>query len=150
MKIKTYYFGDVEYTEEDVIHFEEGMYGFGGMKDFIIIYNPEDDLPFHWLQSIDDDRLSFIITSPFLFVDDYDFELTDKIVEKMDLREDSEVVVYCITVINDDIQTSTINLKAPIILNKRTKHGKQHIIEEDYPYKYLLFSKELTAKEGEE
>lgn len=148
MNIDTYYFGDVEFEEKDIITFEEGIYGFGGMKKFIIIYNPEENLPFHWLQSIEDSRLSFIITSPFLFVDDYNFDLPDKLAEKMEIKEESDVVIYCITVIPENIEKSTINLKAPIIFNKNNRQAKQFIINEDYPYKHVLF-KELSKKGGE-
>lgn len=146
MKIDTKIVGMVEYTLEDIIHFEEGLYGFTTMKKFVLITNPEEDLPFHWLQSVDDENLSFIVTSPFLFVKDYDFEVSDLVVEKLDIKSHEDVEVYTITVIPNSVENTTINLKAPLLINKKNRKGKQVILEEDFPYKYSIFKKESEEK----
>lgn len=142
MIVKTDYLGEVEYNVEDILEFEEGMYGFPDLRKFIIINNPEEELPFDWLQSLDDETLSFVVTSPFLFVDDYDFNLPDAVVSKMEIEEVTDISIYSVTVIPQEVESSTLNLKAPIVINNATKRGKQVILNEDYPHKYLLFKKE--------
>lgn len=142
MIVKTDFIGEVEYNEEDILEFDEGLYGFPDAKKFIIIINPEEELPFDWLQSLDDETLSFIVTSPFLFVEDYDFNLPDAVVSKMDINEISDISVYTVTVIPEDVQKSTLNLKAPIIINNNTRRAKQVILNEDYPHKHKLFANE--------
>lgn len=141
MIIETEVLGEVNYTDDDVITFNEGLYGFGGMKKFVLILNPVDDLPFHFLQSIDDDRLSFIVTSPFFFIEDYDFDLSDQMIEKMDVSSIEDIEILTIAVIPKEIEETTINLKAPIIINKKNRIAKQFILNEDYPYKQSIFKK---------
>lgn len=141
MKIDTSYLGEIEFEKDDILTFDEGIYGFGGMREFIFINNPEEDLPFHWLQSIEDQRLSFIVASPFTFVPGYNFEIKDSILEKMELEKPEDLLIYTITVITEEIEEATINLKAPIIINMSNRKSKQIILDEDYPYKYGIFSK---------
>ncbi|MBN2794393.1 MAG: flagellar assembly protein FliW [Clostridia bacterium] len=141
MKIVTDYRGEVEYTEDDIIHFEDSMYGFDGKKDFLLIANIEPELPFHWLQSIEDESLTFVITDPFLFVEKYDFELDDLTVEKLNLNSVEDIMIYTTVIIPDSVEEITINLKSPIIININDRKAKQVILSEDYPYKHKIFQK---------
>ncbi|MBI9014608.1 MAG: flagellar assembly protein FliW [Clostridiales bacterium] len=141
MKIVTDYRGEIEYTEEDIIHFEEGMYGFDGKTEFLLIGNVEPDLPFYWLQSIVDETLTFVITDPFLFVDKYDFELDDFTVEQLELESIDDLMIYTTVIIPEDIEEITVNLKSPIVLNVTNGKAKQVILSEDYEYKYNIFKK---------
>lgn len=140
MIIETHNIGTIEYSESDIITFEEGLYGFSEAKKFVLAGEIDAEFPFQWLQSINDPMLSFVVTSPFLFVEQYDFELPDAVVEKMDLKSIDAVMVYCLTVIPDDAALTTINLKAPIVINKETKQAKQIILNEEYEYKYRIFN----------
>lgn len=144
MIIETEVLGEINYTEEDVITFEDGLYGFGGMKQFVLILNPIEGLPFHYLQSVEDQRLSFIVTSPFLFVENYDFELSDQMVEKMGVDKVEDIEIFSITVVNQELKDTTINLKAPIIVNRKNRSAKQFILNEDYPCKQLIFNSSKT------
>lgn len=139
MIIETHNIGTIEYSESDIITFEEGLYGFSEAKEFVLAGEIDSEFPFQWLQSINDPMLSFVVTSPFLFVEQYDFELPDSVVEKMDLKSIDAVMIYCLTVIPDDAALTTINLKAPIVINKETKQAKQIILNEEYEYKYRIF-----------
>lgn len=141
MKIVTDYRGEVEYSKEDIIHFEDAMYGFDGKTEFLLIGNSEKDLPFHWLQSIDDESLSFLITDPFLFVENYDFELDDLTVEKLDVQTIEDLAIYSTVIIPDSAEDITINLKSPIVININNRMGKQIILEGDYSFKHNIFNK---------
>lgn len=141
LKIVTDYRGEIEYTEEDIIHFEDDMYGFEGKKDFLLIGNVEPDLPFHWLQSIDDENLTFVITDPFLFVEKYDFELDDFTVEQLNLDSVEDIMIYTTVIIPESIEDITVNLKSPIIVNAKERKAKQIILKEDYAYKHNIFKK---------
>lgn len=140
MIVKTELFGDFEYREEDVLTFVEGIYGFDELKKYLLITNPEEELPFDFLQSVEDEELYFIVTSPYLFLEDYDFEISDTLVNKLEIEQPEDVIVLSLTTIPEKSEETTINLKAPIIVNKETKKAKQVILEEDYPYKHKLFS----------
>lgn len=139
MIIETEALGAIEYLEKDIIVFEDGLYGFGGMKRFIFILNPVEEVPFHYLQSLEDARLNFIVTSPFLFVADYDFNISDLLVEKMDIKSPEDIEIFSIAVIPENLDDTTINLKAPIIINKKNKKAKQYILNENFQYKQYIF-----------
>lgn len=141
MKLVTDYRGEVEYEKEDIIHFEDSMYGFDGKQDFLLIGNVEPELPFHWLQSIEDESLTFVITDPFLFVEKYDFELDDLTVEKLGIDNVEDIMIYTTVIIPENTEDITVNLKSPIIININDRKAKQVILNEDYPYKYKIFNK---------
>lgn len=142
MIIETEVLGEVEYHEKDIIFFDEGLYGFGGMKKFVLILNPVEEVPFHYLQSIEDNRLSFIVTSPFTFISDYDFELSDAVVESMEITSTDDIEIYSIAVIPEELEKTTINLKAPIIINRKNNRAKQYILSENFLYKQFVFKEE--------
>lgn len=141
MKIQTDYRGEVDYEKEDIIHIEDSIYGFEGKKEFILIGNVEPELPFHWLQSIEDDKVTFVITDPFLFVEQYDFEVDDLTVEQLNINEPEDIMVYTMVIIPEVVEEMTINLKSPLILNIKERKAKQVILNEDYPYKYMIMQK---------
>ena len=141
LKIQTDYRGEVEYEKEDIIHIEESLYGFEGFKDFILIGNVEPGLPFHWLQSIEDENVTFVITDPFLFVEKYDFELDEHTVDQLNIEAIEDILVYTTAIIPEKVEDITLNLKSPIIINLKERKGKQVILNEDYPYKQKIFKK---------
>ena len=141
MKIKTPYLGEVEFKKEDIIVFEKGLYGFEEKQEFILINLNDPDFPFNWLQSIDDENLSFILTSPFLFVDNYEFDLPDIVADSLKINEPKEALIFSVVVLNEYLKESTMTLQAPIVINRKTNKGRQIILEENYKLKYQFLNK---------
>ncbi|MCK8059836.1 MULTISPECIES: flagellar assembly protein FliW [unclassified Fusibacter] len=131
--------GKVEYQEENILHFTNGMYGFENLTRYIFVAAAEPEFPFFYLKSLERDDLQFIVTNPFLFVDKYDFELADAVVEALKIKEVSDVSVYNLVVLLDDVAKTTINLKAPIIVNHKSMLASQVILKEEYAFKHQLF-----------
>lgn len=143
MKLNTAYLGEVTFKEEDILVFEKGLYGFEEKQRFILVNLDDPEFPFNWLQSIDDENLSFILTSPFIFIDNYEFDLPEAAASDLGIEEPKEALILSTVVLNDDLEKSTINLQAPIIINRKTNKGRQIIIEN-----YELKHKFLQKKEG--
>jgi len=141
VKLVTDYRGEVEYDAEDILNFEGGLYGFENSDRFLLIANVEKELPFHWLQSIDDEKLVFVITDPFLFVENYDFEIDDLTVEQLDIKTVEDIQIYSIVIVPENVQDITVNLKSPLIINVHDRKAKQVILDGDYPLKHKLFEK---------
>ena len=57
MKIITKQFGEIEFSEDRVIIFNNGLYGFESFKRFLLIKT--DDELFYWLNSIDEPEIAF-------------------------------------------------------------------------------------------
>ncbi|HHV74875.1 MAG TPA: flagellar assembly protein FliW [Thermoanaerobacterium sp.] len=142
MDIETRNFGVVSYNEEDVLHFEEGIPGFEGLKSFILL-SSEEFTPFKWLQSLDDTDIAFVIVDPKAIIKDYKIELDVETVKALDIKDLNHILVFAIVVIPDEIEKMTANLKAPIIINAENNKGMQIFLDnDDYMIKHPIF-KEL-------
>ncbi len=138
MKLTTDYRGEIEYSEDDIIYFEDGLYGLEDNKEFLLLANSEPTIPFYFLQSLNDTDYALLVTDPFLFVENYDFEINDAVLEKINLKKIEDVAVYNAVVIPNKIEDMTINLRAPFIINKKNKKAKQVILEDKYPLRQKL------------
>ncbi|MGM0855024.1 MAG: flagellar assembly protein FliW [Bacillota bacterium] len=146
MKINTKYHGDIEVKSEDVLTFEHGIPGFGEEKQFVLLPLPENEW-FHILQSVTTPQLGFVVTDPFVFFKEYDFELDQASVELLEHPAEKEVQVLSILTVRETLQESTANLQAPIIINLANRKGKQVILNNtDYQTKHLIFDQPLGKK----
>lgn len=128
MKINTAYFGQVEIEDSEIINFPEGLPAFEHLKQFIIL-DAEEEIAFRWLQSLEDENIAFVIINPFLFKFDYEFKLSDHVLEKLKIESEADVAVYSIVVIPEKMEDITANLLAPVVINVREKLGKQIVLE---------------------
>lgn len=149
MKLSTKHSGDIEINENKIINFLDGLPGFDDQKRFIIIDNSDEKVPFKWLQSLDDANLAFIIINPFLFKNDYEFDIPEYIIEKLKIKEEKDVIVYSIVLIPEDITKMTANLLGPVIINTKEMLGKQ-IVLDDNRYKTKHFILEEAKAKGKE
>lgn len=138
MKINTKNFGEIEINEDEIIIFEDGIPGFEDINKFIVIKS--EDIIIHYLQSIDSD-IVFPIVNPFLVNNEYEFEIPDNTVKKLDIEKYEDLSIYTIVVIPEDIKEIRTNLQGPIIINNKNKKGKQIILDESYPLRYMIFEK---------
>ncbi len=124
MKINTNQFGEIEFDEKMIIHFESGIIGFEEMKKFLFITSG-DEL-FYWLTSVDQPEVVFPLIALSALMDDY---------PKIENYESFGVVKLDKNPVN-----TTVNLKAPIFINQLNKKGLQKIEDnESYPIDYNLF-----------
>jgi len=142
MELTTMYSGLINYEEDNVIKFVEGLPGFEENRQFLIVLSNDDALPFHYLQSIEDTNLAFLITNPFLFVNPYDFEIPDDVVNQLKIKKPSDISIYSMTTIPDDLENTSINLTAPIIVNNANNLARQVILNEYPVFKYFIFQPE--------
>jgi len=126
MKIATNRFGTLEISEDEIILFKEGLLGFEDYHKYIVL-NAEDGSPFRWLQSVEDGNLAFVIIEPLSFMFEYDIEIPDDDQEALSLERAEDVVIYAIVSIPENPQDMTANLQGPIIINKKTRVGRQSI-----------------------
>lgn len=148
MVLNTNHLGEIHYTEQDIIAFEDGIPGFESNKKFIFLPSGDDAFPFHYLQSIEEADLAFIVTDPFLFEPTYDFEISDADAKKLGvegLDDLSHVMILSVVNIPENIDATTMNLMAPILINKEVNKGKQIVLAEYDETRFPLFSKKEEA-----
>ncbi len=143
MEIMTDIFGEVTYEASDIIYFQEGLYGFDEAKRFLLLEILET--PYRSLQSLDIEGLAFTVTTPFAFCEEYEFEISERVVQQIEIESLDDLDIYSTIVLHEPLIESTLNLKAPMIINTKKNLGKQVILNEDYPIKYKF----LTAVEEE-
>ncbi|USK33598.1 flagellar assembly protein FliW [Bacillus sp. F19] len=139
MLIQTKYHGEISIDEAQQITFEHGIPGFIEEKNFILL-PLEEGSSFFILQSIQSQNTAFVVTSPFFFFKDYEFDLDESSKELLMIESPNDVEVYVILTVSDPFTNSTANLQGPLILNKGKRLGKQLILNKtEYTTKHCLW-----------
>ncbi|WP_458411855.1 flagellar assembly protein FliW [Schinkia sp. CFF1] len=130
MKIHTKYHGEIEIEEKAIIQFADGIPSFENEKEFVILPLGEDS-PFLILQSIKNANLGFVIISPFDYFNDYVVDLSDSVIEKLQIEDEEQAAVFAILTVQEPFENTTANLRGPIIVNMNKQLGKQIILNDD-------------------
>lgn len=149
MNIQTKYLGNIDIEEAKVIHFPAGLPGFADQSQFVLLDLP-GNAAFQILQSATAQHIAFIVTNPYHFYHDYTFELDDNLLDSLVIQNEKDVTVLTTVTLKDPFETSTVNLKAPIIINLSKMRGKQYIINtNDYSAKASLTMSHSSIAKGE-
>ncbi|MDA8212017.1 MAG: flagellar assembly protein FliW [Clostridia bacterium] len=142
MIIETKRFGNLDIEEKDIIEVVGGLLGFEETKKYILL-DHDAETPFKWLQAVDYPELAFVVMEPFIFFPDYQFDLSDNDVQELELLKPEEATVFAILVVPENPKKISCNIKAPIVINRKNKRGKQIVLNnEAYPVKFYLFPEE--------
>lgn len=106
-----------------------GLIGFASYKRAELLYLP-DHLPFLWMKLFSaQDHLHFIVIEPGGIVPGYEPEIFDGDAEQLDLRDPAEaMIINIVTLNNQNPVEATANLIGPILVNRRTRIGRQLVI----------------------
>lgn len=142
--ITTSHFGEIEIDEENILYFDKGLPGLEEDRRFALLSN-EDSRPISWLQSLDHLEISLPVIDPFTLCPDYSFDISTEDVVNLQIEQVKDVYVLCVLVIPANIESMTINLSAPIIINIKNKKGSQ-IILDDRKYRMRTPVSELIGR----
>ena len=147
--IHTVRFGDLTIDEKSIVHFAQGIPAFEDEHDFVLIPYDEES-PYLFLQSCTTPDLAFLMTDPYLFFKDYEFEIDDATEKKLGLEKPEDVAVYVLlTIPGGSIKDMTANLMAPVIINQNTLDAVQLVLEKSpYQTKHRLFQQDGAGKEA--
>lgn len=124
------------------IQFKKGIPGFENLKNFKIL-DLEDNKQFKILQSMEEKNISFVVTSPFEIYKEYVIDLNDEIIRELEIKNSEDVLVLSIITLGETLEKSTLNLKAPLIINIKNNLGRQLILQsEKYETKHPLMRSE--------
>ncbi len=147
MQLNTRHFGEIEVEESSILNFEDGIPGFENVKKYVVFDNGDQAGPFKWLQGVDNPELAFAVVDPFSVKTDYDINISDETVRRLDIKKVEEVKVYSIVVVPEDVSKISMNLKAPIILNTKNNKGAQVVLDTDkYGVRHYILD-ELKERE---
>jgi flagellar assembly factor FliW len=129
VKITTTRFGELEVDKKDIIEFTEGLLGFENLKKFFIV-DPGDQTLILWLQSTDDAGTAFPIIEPKIFQPNYMVKLLPVELNSLALENLQNASVYTVLTIPQNVTEMSANLKAPIIINNKTKMARQIVLQD--------------------
>lgn len=138
MRYESAKLGSIEYGEDQVIAFIEGILGFPAYRDYVLLEHKHG--PFLWLQSLEEPSLAFLVTDPWNFFPDYSPEIPDEDVEALELEEPYNFSVFCFVTVPERVELTTVNLKGPTVVNLNTRKAKQLVLlNPEYTTKHRLF-----------
>ena len=121
--------GAIEVTEDDIIDFPAGLFGFPECRSFILLPAARDGV--YWLQSIEHGALAFLLADPFQYFDGYSVELPMADRKDLQVTTQSEIIVLAIvTLPRSREEMPTANLQGPLAINLVSRRGKQLAIGE--------------------
>ena len=122
---------EIEFPLGNMLALPQGLIGFGDFTQAEILYAPEH-LPFLWLKLTNPtakETLHFIVIEPAGFIPGYEPELFDEDAAGLDITSPAEVMILNIVTINNPKQVeTTVNLVGPIVVNRRTRVGRQLVV----------------------
>lgn len=109
----------------------QGLIGFGSYKRAELLYLP-DHLPFLWMKLSNPDSadiLHFIVIEPGGLVPGYEPEIFDADVEQLGITDPAEVLILNIVTLQKQAPVeATVNLIGPLVVNRRTRVGRQLVV----------------------
>jgi flagellar assembly factor FliW len=115
-------------TPENQILLPHGIIGFGAYHRADLHYLP-DHLPFLWMKLQGPETIQFIVIEPGGIVPGYEPELFEEDAEALDLRNPAEAMILnIVTLKRQSPVEATVNLIGPVVVNRRTRLGRQLVI----------------------
>jgi flagellar assembly factor FliW len=110
---------------KEVIQLPYGLLGFERVKSYHLLTRPQEE-PFMWFQMVGEIKHAFLVVPPHFILADYAPDLSELDVAFLELSDPSEAFVLNIVTMRGKAG-ATVNLKGPIVINRRTLLGKQII-----------------------
>ncbi|OGX60622.1 MAG: hypothetical protein A2189_04935 [Paenibacillus sp. RIFOXYA1_FULL_44_5] len=109
----------------------------------------DEQSPFVYLQSLDEENIGFLAVSPFEFFQDFALTLSESDKKELNIDNPEQVLVLGLITMKEPFILSTINLLAPLVIHIEQQHGKQIILSEHYQAKTQLFAQQPLKESGE-
>jgi flagellar assembly factor FliW len=135
MEIATTRFGSVSVEPADVISFPSGLWGLEDCDRWVLLADGGNEA-LGWLQSSTRPEIALAVVSPRRFVPDYQVRVSRG--ELGPLAVEAIEETYVLVIVSSHDGSTTLNLKAPLIINLRRRVGRQVIANGEQPLQYEL------------
>ncbi|BDU74876.1 flagellar assembly protein FliW [Mesoterricola silvestris] len=125
---------------EGEIGFPAGLIGFPELRRFELL-EPSDAYPLKFLQPVEREDIHFVCIDVAAIKGDYQVPLSGEDASALAIEAPSEALVLALVVIPEDPRHMTANLAGPILINLRTRQGRQVVLNtEQFPLKFPVIS----------
>lgn len=134
--VNTYLFGEIEVNPEQVLTFPNGLAAFENNKRFMLVHEEDKGEPLSFtMQSLDDPTLALQIIDPAAIGFAYELALTEAESALLQAPSLDDLAVMLVLYKRNESDTSGIgaNIRAPLILNTKSRIGLQKIIDTPRP-----------------
>ncbi|KPI55038.1 flagellar assembly protein FliW [Clostridioides difficile] len=109
---------------------KKGILGFENLKEYELLDIENEDI-LKEFNSTEEDCIGFIVVSPFEIIKEYEVVLNQEIIEKLEVKSPNDIMLLNIITIGQTLEESTVNMKAPIVINVRNNCGMQIILQDE-------------------
>lgn len=121
-----------------LLTFPKGLVGFPELTKFRL-FEPQDGYPLKFLQSTEEQEVSFICIDPVSIKKDYAVPLDEEEAEALHLESPDEAMVLTLVVVPEDARHMTTNLAGPLVINVKTLTGFQLVLSSDkFPLRFPI------------
>ena len=139
MQLNTKYFGQITCTEDQVLHFPTGIFGFEQEHHFVLLPFSGSNGNMLCLQSTAGPAPAFIVMNPFSLKPDYAPVLSAQELSCMGVAQSQQLCYYVMCVAREPVGESTVNLRCPVVINPDLHIGSQVILDTtDYHMRHRL------------
>ena len=141
--VKTVRFGDVAYSEEDILSFPRGIPAFEDRRRWFLV--GKEDNAIKWLQCADDGELALPVTTPDVVMPDYNARIPEDELTLVGSMNPADLALLIVVSIPEGAPWNmTANLRAPILLNLKNRKAVQVIaLNEEYPIRHVVFPEDV-------
>ena len=146
MTIRTSRFGEIEVSEDTLLTFHAGLVGFPAIQQFVVL-DVAEDCHYQWFQAIKEPDLAFVIIDVHLLDPEFCVEVSDEGLAELEITQaDPVLIMAVVTIPSGKPEQATANLRAPLVVNLRTRKGKQLILHESIPLRFPLLSEDEAVQ----
>jgi len=142
MRIDTAHFGCLSVNVRDVLCFPAGLAGLELRHRWVLLTPPGDTLV-RWLQAIDCPKTALGVVDPECFVPDYQLRVCRRELARLELGSMDEV--HVLVTLNRTERGLALDLRAPLVINRKRRIGRQVICNDDMPVRYPVEGAALRA-----
>jgi flagellar assembly factor FliW len=137
--VKTRNFGSINVRSDQIIYLDPGLLGFTQYHRYVLIEH-QREAPFLWLQCLDKTDLAFVVIDPRFLLSDYQPAPLAQVMRELEVErpEDFKMLVI-LTIPPGKPQEMTANLMGPVVINLKTRQGRQLVVEDaQYNHKHRV------------
>ena len=116
-------FAEVDVDARDVMTFQDGLPGYEGSRQFVLLDVP-DTAPLKVLHAVNGDEPCFLVVDPKGVLPNYRCDITAADRLRLGATDDSVLLWLAVVMVREGGEVS-VNLRAPIVINPERMLGRQ-------------------------